>query len=58
MTPPIGMNLFVIRGLLGKEGTLSDVIWGALPFTLTFMVGLGIVMAFPQLALLLPNLMG
>ncbi|GAI51637.1 unnamed protein product, partial [marine sediment metagenome] len=58
ITPPIGMNLFVIRGLIGKEGTLTDVIWGTLPFTLTFILGLGVIMAFPELSLVLPRLMG
>lgn len=58
ITPPIGMNLFVIRGLLGEESTLSDVIWGTLPFTLTFILGLGVIMALPELALVLPRLMG
>jgi len=57
ITPPIGMNLFVARGLIGEEGTLGDVIWGSAPFAGIIAAGLAIIIAFPQIALFLPNLM-
>jgi len=57
ITPPIGMNLFVARGLIGEEGTLGDVILGSAPFVGIIAAGLAIIIAFPQIALFLPNLM-
>jgi tripartite ATP-independent transporter DctM subunit len=57
ITPPVGINLFVVHGLRG-EGSLNDVILGSLPFVLTLMVMVGLVIAFPGIVLFLPNAMG
>lgn len=55
ITPPVGMNLFVVQGLR-SGGTVTDVALGALPFVIV-MLGLIILMiAFPQLVLYLPSL--
>lgn len=53
LTPPFGMNLFVVHSIRG-EGKFIDVIYGALPFFLILLLMLGILLAFPQLALWLP----
>ena len=53
ITPPIGVNLFVIQGVRAK-GSLNDVIIGALPFVVTLMVMIVLLVAFPQIALWLP----
>ncbi|MEO0904807.1 MAG: TRAP transporter large permease subunit, partial [Pseudomonadota bacterium] len=55
ITPPIGINLYVVQGIR-KAGPMIDVIKGALPFVLTMFVMLGLLLAFPQLALWLPSL--
>lgn len=57
MTPPIGMNLFVIRGLLGNEGTLEDVIRGTFPFIIVFIIGMFIIIALPEISLVLPKVL-
>jgi tripartite ATP-independent transporter DctM subunit len=56
MTPPFGYNLFLMRAMAPKEITLQDVYISIIPFVLVMMLGLAIVMAFPQIALWLPSL--
>jgi tripartite ATP-independent transporter DctM subunit len=55
ITPPVGLNLYVVQGMR-ERGPVSDVIWGALPFVGAMMGMIAILMAFPELALWLPNL--
>jgi tripartite ATP-independent transporter DctM subunit len=57
ITPPVGINLFVVHGLRGR-GSLNDVIIGSLPFVGTLMVMIGLIIAFPGIALWLPSVMG
>jgi tripartite ATP-independent transporter DctM subunit len=57
ITPPIGVNLFVIQGVREK-GSLNDVIIGALPFVLTLMIMIVLLVAFPRIALWLPEQFG
>jgi tripartite ATP-independent transporter DctM subunit len=56
LTPPVGMNLFVVQGIR-ERGQLKDVILGSLPFVVTLFVMLGLIIAFPQIALWLPGTM-
>ena len=55
-TPPVGLNLFVIKGVSPPSVSLMDVIRGAIPFALVETVGLIIFIVFPGLVLWLPNL--
>jgi TRAP-type C4-dicarboxylate transport system permease large subunit len=55
ITPPVGMNLFVVQGLRAK-GTVLDVAVGALPFVLVMIALIGVLILFPQIALYLPSL--
>ena len=57
VTPPVGLNLFVVQNLR-KSGSLNDVIIGTLPFVLALFVILGLLAAFPDLALWLPRVVG
>ena len=57
ITPPVGMNLYIINGVTGDEVPLQEVMLGALPFTLVLMLCVAVVVAFPQIVLFLPNLM-
>ena len=54
ITPPVGLNLYVIQGVR-KSGHVNDVIVGALPFVAALLVMIGVLVAFPQLALMLPS---
>jgi len=56
ITPPIGMNVFVLRGVLG-DVRLGTIFRGLVPFLLSDFVRLGLIIAFPVLSLLLPSLM-
>jgi TRAP-type C4-dicarboxylate transport system permease large subunit len=57
ITPPLGLNLFVIQGLQPKA-TLTDVAVGSFPFMLMMLAGAAVVIAWPQLSLALPNFLG
>lgn len=56
ITPPVGFNLFVIQGLTGVD--ILKVALAALPFFLLLLLGLGLIVIFPEIVTLLPNLMG
>jgi tripartite ATP-independent transporter DctM subunit len=53
ITPPIGINLFVIQSI--SRGSLSDVVMGTIPFHLIMFVLLGMLVAWPEIALWLPG---
>jgi tripartite ATP-independent transporter DctM subunit len=56
MTPPFGYNLFLMRAMAPKEITLRDIYVSIIPFVLVMILGLALVMIFPQIALWLPSL--
>jgi C4-dicarboxylate transporter, DctM subunit len=56
ISPPVGMNLFVLNSLLPGVG-LGQIFRGCWPFVAMMIVVLGILIAFPQLSLWLPSLM-
>jgi tripartite ATP-independent transporter DctM subunit len=55
MTPPFGYNLFLMRAMAPPEITLADIYKSIVPFVLVMIIGLAIVMIFPQIALWLPQ---
>jgi C4-dicarboxylate transporter, DctM subunit len=57
VTPPVGMNLFVVQSLR-EDFTIREVLMGSLPYAFVGLIGLIIVMIFPQIALLLPGFVG
>ncbi|WP_299391598.1 TRAP transporter large permease subunit [Pelagibius sp.] len=56
MTPPFGYNLFLMRAMAPPEVSLMDIYRSIIPFVAVMILGLIIVMAFPQIALWLPEL--
>ena len=56
VTPPVGANVFVIRRI-APEVPMSEIFIGVLPFVLGELVIIGLVIAFPQIALWLPSQM-
>lgn len=54
ITPPVGMNLFVLLGITGKRATFKDVCLGNLPFVLLYLVLVALLYAVPVLATWLP----
>lgn len=55
ITPPIGMNLFVVQSVR-KKGPFRDVVLGSLPFVAVMFLLIVLLVAFPKLALWLPEL--
>lgn len=55
ITPPIGMGVFVIQGI--TKVPLQEVFLGSLPFVIAMIACLALLVAFPQIALLLPSTM-
>lgn len=57
ITPPVGMNLFVVQSLR-KSGSMNDVIVGSLPFVAAMFVMLLLLALFPAIAMWMPTTFG
>ena len=57
ITPPVGINLYVVQGLRTR-GKIDDVIIGAAPFVVTMIVMIAVLSLWPGLALWLPQTAG
>jgi len=55
MTPPVGLNAFVVHGV--THVPLAQIFRGTLPFAVVMLIGLIILVVFPQISLFLPNVM-
>lgn len=58
LTPPFGFTLFYMKGTVPPEVTMAHIYRGIIPFVLLQVIGLILVMVFPQLALWLPRSVG
>lgn len=57
ITPPVGLNVFVLKASIGKLARIEDIFRGIVPFLLMDVLTLAIMIALPGLILLLPQLM-
>ncbi|MDP2084243.1 MAG: TRAP transporter large permease [Gemmobacter sp.] len=57
ITPPVGINCFVVKGAAGNLVTLEEIFRALTPFILAAFLMLAIMLMFPQVALYLPGLM-
>jgi tripartite ATP-independent transporter DctM subunit len=57
VTPPVGINCFVVQSASNGRVQLEDVFRGLLPFVIAGLVMLVLLCAFPQIALFLPERM-
>jgi tripartite ATP-independent transporter DctM subunit len=57
ITPPVGMNLFVVHGVRPDNGTIKDVMWGALPYAVIIVIFTGLITMIPQIVTWLPSQM-
>lgn len=55
ITPPVGLNLYVVKGVGGADVTLSDIVRGAVPFLIATLAALAIVIAVPEVSLWIPR---
>jgi tripartite ATP-independent transporter DctM subunit len=58
ITPPFGFNLFYMKGVAPAHITLQDIYKSVIWFVVLELVGLALIIIFPQIVLWLPNLMG
>ena len=56
ITPPVGLNLYVIDGIAPDVG-LPKILRGALPYALLMVLGIVLLCVFPQIATWLPDLL-
>lgn len=57
ITPPVGMNVFVIRNVAGQYVTVAQIFKGVVPFLAADLVVVVLAIAFPAFILFLPSLM-
>lgn len=57
ITPPIGMNVFVLKGVVGPSLSLKDIFKGVMPFIGGDLIRIAILGAFPILTLWLPHML-
>ncbi len=57
ITPPVGMNLFVVQGVRPDRGGIGDVIRGSWPYVVIMMVFTLLLMVFPDIVTWLPGKM-
>jgi tripartite ATP-independent transporter DctM subunit len=57
ITPPVGMNLYVVQGIRSRGGKMSDIFLGVLPFIGGLLLLVAIIIYVPQLATWLPSVM-
>lgn len=57
ITPPVGLNLYVVQNLRPKGSNMNDVFIGVSPFVVAFLMIIGIMIYVPELALWLPAYM-
>ena len=51
ITPPVGLNLYVVQGVRGR-GSISEVMVGSVPFVIGIILMIGVLVVFPDLALI------
>jgi tripartite ATP-independent transporter DctM subunit len=55
LTPPFGFALFFIKGIAPPSVTMQQIYRGIVPFVALQVIGLALVLSFPQIAMWLPN---
>lgn len=55
ITPPLGMNVFIIKNVASKYVSLGDVFKGVMPFIIVDMFLVALIIVFPDIVLYLPN---
>lgn len=56
-TPPFGILLFVMKGVLGDEASLGEIVRSSVPFLLCDLLVMIILIVFPSIVLFLPQFM-
>ncbi|WP_458758801.1 TRAP transporter large permease [Afipia sp. TerB] len=56
ITPPVGLNVFVVKGIVGNTIPIEAIFKGILWFLVADLICVGLLIAFPQISLYLPGL--
>lgn len=56
ITPPVGLNLYVVQGVR-RTGPVTDVFWGVVPFIGVILLMVALIVAFPAIVTVLPDIM-
>ncbi len=57
LTPPFGFALFYLKAVAPPSIKIQAIYRGIIPFVMLQLIGLGLVLAFPELALWLPRVL-
>ena len=57
LTPPFGFALFYMKGVAPPEVRIQQIYKGIIPFVMLQLIGLGLIIAFPDIALWLPRVL-
>jgi TRAP-type C4-dicarboxylate transport system permease large subunit len=57
ISPPFGINLFVIQGIRGR-GRLSDVERGSAPFVIALLIMIALICIYPEIVMWAPRVFG
>jgi len=56
LTPPFAVSIFYLKGVAPPEVELTDIFKGVIPFVILQLIGLALVIIFPQIILWLPGI--
>jgi TRAP-type C4-dicarboxylate transport system permease large subunit len=56
VTPPVGMNLFMVQAVAGEGTTVGQIFRGSIPFLVCSLIVLGIITLYPAVVTWLPTL--
>jgi C4-dicarboxylate transporter, DctM subunit len=57
ITPPVGLNIYAVKGVAEPDVTLEDLFIGAMPFIVMMVIAIVLFILFPRLSTWLPGLM-
>ena len=57
ISPPVGMTMFVVKGI-APDIPIEIIFKGVMPFLISVLILMTLLLAFPQMVLFLPHLMG
>ena len=55
ITPPVGLNVYIIKGIAGEDTSMFTIFRGIAPFLIADLCHVSLLVAVPQLALFLPT---
>jgi TRAP-type mannitol/chloroaromatic compound transport system permease large subunit len=57
LTPPMAPAIFYLKGIVPPEVKVTDMFTGVVPYIALQLIGIGVIMLFPKIALWLPEMM-